>query len=37
MNGVEDGERCLRLVALVALRDITAGEELFSSYFTVIR
>jgi hypothetical protein len=32
----EDGERSLRVVALVALRDINAGEELFSSYFTLI-
>jgi len=32
----EDGERSLKVVALVALRRITEGEELFSSYFTII-
>lgn len=32
-----DGERQLRIVVLLALRDIEEGEELFSSYFTVIR
>ena len=31
-----DGERSLRLVLLTALRDIGEGEELFSSYFTLI-
>ncbi|XP_048763107.1 SET domain-containing protein 9-like [Ostrea edulis] len=28
--------RCLRLVVLVSIREIQAGEELFSSYFTVV-
>ena len=32
-----DGLRELRLVALIANRDIAAGEELFSSYITVVR
>ena len=32
-----DGEKCLRVVVLLALRDIKEGEELFSSYFTVVR
>ena len=32
-----DGEKYLRVVVLLALRDIHQGEELFSSYFTVIR
>ena len=32
-----DGEKDLRVVVLLALRDIQEGEELFSSYFTVIR
>merc|ERR1719419_744729 len=32
-----DGVRPLRVVVLIALRDIREGEELFSSYFTVIR
>lgn len=29
--------RALRLVVLVSVRDIRAGEELFSTYFTVVR
>jgi len=32
-----DGYRDLRLVLLVALRDICAGEELLSSYFTLVQ
>jgi len=32
-----DGEKDLRIVVLLAMRDIKEGEELFSSYFTVIR
>eukprot|EP00092_Neocalanus_flemingeri_P032545 GFUD01035395.1.p1 GENE.GFUD01035395.1~~GFUD01035395.1.p1 ORF type:complete len:269 (+),score=69.68 GFUD01035395.1:58-864(+) len=32
-----DGEREMRIVILLALRDICEGEELFSSYMTVIR
>ena len=28
--------RFTRMVALVSLRDIYAGEELFSSYFTIV-
>lgn len=32
----EDGERDLKLVALVARRRIYAGEELLSSYFTIV-
>ena len=31
-----DGERDLRVVALIAVRDIGEGEELFSSYITVV-
>ncbi|XP_005098359.2 SET domain-containing protein 9 [Aplysia californica] len=35
---VPDGvERMLRIVALVSLREIQSGEELFSSYFTIVR
>lgn len=30
-------QRALRLVVLVSVRDIRAGEELFSTYFTVVR
>ncbi|KAM7379035.1 hypothetical protein PAMP_004610 [Pampus punctatissimus] len=30
-------QRPLRCVVLVSLRDITAGEELFSNYFTIVR
>lgn len=33
----QDGYRDLRLVVLVALRDISAGEELLSSYFTLVQ
>eukprot|EP00088_Acartia_fossae_P038037 TRINITY_DN3931_c0_g1_i1.p2 TRINITY_DN3931_c0_g1~~TRINITY_DN3931_c0_g1_i1.p2 ORF type:complete len:271 (+),score=36.42 TRINITY_DN3931_c0_g1_i1:27-839(+) len=33
----QDGFRDLKVVVLVALRDISAGEELFSSYFTIIQ
>ena len=36
-SSLTDGERHLRIVVLLALRDIYEGEELFSSYFTVIR
>ena len=32
-----DGVRPLRLVVLVALRDIEQGEELLSSYFTILQ
>lgn len=32
-----DTQRPLRCVVLVSLRDITAGEELFSNYFTIVR
>lgn len=31
-----DGERDLRIVVLIALRDIGQGEELFSSYITLV-
>ena len=31
-----DGDRDLRLVVLIALRDIEQGEELFSSYMTLV-
>jgi len=29
--------RPLRLVGLVSLREITAGEELFSTYYTIVK
>ena len=32
-----DGERPLRLVVLIAVRDIVEGEELLSSYFTILQ
>ncbi len=32
-----DSQRPLRCVVLVSLRDITAGEELFSNYYTIVR
>ncbi|XP_068227037.1 SET domain-containing protein 9-like isoform X2 [Palaemon carinicauda] len=36
-EGVPVGDIPVRLVALVATRDIGCGEELFSDYFTIIR
>ena len=32
-----DGVRPLRLVVLIAVRDIEEGEELLSSYFTILQ
>lgn len=32
----EGGERGLRVVALVAVREVVQGEELLSSYFTLV-
>lgn len=37
INYSQDTQRPLRCVVLVSLRDITAGEELFSNYFTIVR
>lgn len=37
INYCQDTQRPLRCVVLVSLRDITAGEELFSNYFTIVR
>ncbi|XP_033960593.1 SET domain-containing protein 9 [Pseudochaenichthys georgianus] len=37
VNYSTDSQRPLRCVVLVSLRDITAGEELFSNYFTIVR
>lgn len=34
--GQQDTHRLLRCVVLVSLRDITAGEELFSNYYTIV-
>ncbi|XP_035526599.1 SET domain-containing protein 9 [Morone saxatilis] len=36
VNYSPDTHRPLRCVVLVSLRDITAGEELFSNYFTIV-
>ncbi|XP_074545195.1 SET domain-containing protein 9 [Halichoeres trimaculatus] len=36
VNYRQDSRRPLRCVVLVSLRDITAGEELFSNYYTVV-
>ncbi|XP_060900137.1 SET domain-containing protein 9 [Labrus mixtus] len=36
VNYSQDSQRPLRCVVLVSLRDITAGEELFSNYYTVV-
>lgn len=36
VNYSQDTHRPLRCVVLVALRDITAGEELFSNYYTIV-
>ncbi|XP_029308903.1 SET domain-containing protein 9 [Cottoperca gobio] len=36
VNYSHDTQRPLRCVALVSLRDITAGEELFSNYYTIV-
>lgn len=36
VNYSQHSERPLRCVALVSLRDITAGEELFSNYYTIV-
>ncbi|XP_049454390.1 SET domain-containing protein 9-like isoform X1 [Epinephelus fuscoguttatus] len=37
VNYSNDTQRPLRCVVLVSLRDITAGEELFSNYYTIVR
>uniref|UniRef100_A0A3Q3QD66 SET domain-containing protein n=1 Tax=Monopterus albus TaxID=43700 RepID=A0A3Q3QD66_MONAL len=37
VNYSQDTQRPLRCVVLVSLRDITAGEELFSNYYTIVR
>ncbi|GAA6222564.1 SET domain-containing protein 9 [Lates japonicus] len=37
VNYSQDTRRPLRCVVLVSLRDITAGEELFSNYYTIVR
>ncbi|KAK5859482.1 hypothetical protein PBY51_021036 [Eleginops maclovinus] len=37
VNYSTEAQRPLRCVVLVSLRDITAGEELFSNYFTIVR
>ncbi|XP_030015390.1 SET domain-containing protein 9 [Sphaeramia orbicularis] len=36
VNYSQDSHRPLRCVVLVSLRDITAGEELFSNYYTIV-
>ncbi|XP_034038767.1 SET domain-containing protein 9 [Thalassophryne amazonica] len=36
INYSQDTRRPLRCVVLVSLRDITAGEELFSNYYTIV-
>ncbi|XP_041659527.1 SET domain-containing protein 9 [Cheilinus undulatus] len=36
VNYSQESQRPLRCVVLVSLRDITAGEELFSNYYTVV-
>ncbi|KAM6918436.1 SET domain-containing protein 9 [Xenentodon cancila] len=36
VNYSQDTPRPLRCVVLVSLRDITAGEELFSNYYTIV-
>ncbi|XP_070775241.1 SET domain-containing protein 9 [Enoplosus armatus] len=36
VNYNQDTQRPLRCVVLVSLRDITAGEELFSNYYTIV-
>uniref|UniRef100_A0A8C6LWB9 SET domain containing 9 n=1 Tax=Nothobranchius furzeri TaxID=105023 RepID=A0A8C6LWB9_NOTFU len=36
VNYSHDTKRPLRCVVLVSLRDITAGEELFSNYYTIV-
>uniref|UniRef100_A0A3Q0QUK8 SET domain containing 9 n=1 Tax=Amphilophus citrinellus TaxID=61819 RepID=A0A3Q0QUK8_AMPCI len=36
VNYSQDTPRRLRCVVLVSLRDITAGEELFSNYYTIV-
>lgn len=36
VNYSQDARRPLRCVVLVSLRDITAGEELFSNYYTIV-
>lgn len=36
VNYCQDTQRLLRCVVLVSLRDITAGEELFSNYYTIV-
>ncbi|XP_042354281.1 SET domain-containing protein 9 [Plectropomus leopardus] len=36
VNYSHDTQRPLRCVVLVSLRDITAGEELFSNYYTIV-
>jgi len=36
-SAAQDGIRQIRVVALVSIREISEGEELFSNYFTVIR
>lgn len=37
VNFSQDARGPLRCVVLVSLRDITAGEELFSNYYTIVR
>ena len=37
VNYSQDSRRLLRCVVLVSLRDIAAGEELFSNYFTIVQ
>ncbi|XP_068196590.1 SET domain-containing protein 9 [Antennarius striatus] len=37
VNYSQDARRPLRCVVLVALRDISAGEELFSNYYTIVQ
>ncbi|KAF3699104.1 SET domain-containing protein 9 [Channa argus] len=36
VNYSQDSQRPLRCVVLVSLRDIAAGEELFSNYYTIV-
>lgn len=36
VNYSQDTQRPLRCVVLVSLRDITAGEEIFSNYYTIV-
>lgn len=37
VNFSQDARGPLRCVVLISLRDITAGEELFSNYYTIVR